>query len=134
MTGFEIALTCLALNIFKEARGESIEGQLAVAMVVINRVKISKTKDICEIVFEDSQFSWTTTDISQGMLIKGKKPDRRSEEWTRAMQSARDVLGMKDFTKGATHYHNKSVTPSWAKNFKYVGTWGEHLFYVGDYK
>ena len=44
-------LACLALNIYHEARGESIEGQIAVSQVVMERVKSPKYPNtICEVV------------------------------------------------------------------------------------
>ena len=35
-------ISCLARNVYYESRGESYEGQLAVAVVTLNRVKHSK--------------------------------------------------------------------------------------------
>ena len=51
---------CLALNIYHEARSESMEGQIAVAQVTLNRVAHSEwPSTICEVVSEPKQFSWT---------------------------------------------------------------------------
>ena len=45
------ALMCMALNIYHEARNQSIVGQVAVAEVVMNRVEDSRFPDtICEVV------------------------------------------------------------------------------------
>lgn len=130
MTGFGIAITCLALNVFKEARGEPVQGQHAVALVTLNRVyRAGLTKDICEVVFEPKQFSWTITDTRDGVLLPGKHPDRTSREWKRAEQSAREALYMQDFTGGATHYHGVKVKPYWRKSMERVGRWGNHYFY-----
>lgn len=51
-------LTCLACNIYHEARGETDAGQIMVAKVTMNRVEHSH-KNVCEIVWADKQFSWT---------------------------------------------------------------------------
>ena len=51
---------CLALNIYHEARGERVEGQIAVAHVTMNRVNHEKwPSTICEVVYQPKQFSWT---------------------------------------------------------------------------
>lgn len=134
MAGFEVALTCLALNVFKEARGEPIAGQHAVALVTLNRVSLhGLRKDVCDIVFESKQFSWTITDSNSGVLHKNKIPDQNSVEWKRAKQSAMEALYMKDFTCGATHYHAVQSRPVWRQKMEYVGQWGSHYFYRGNY-
>lgn len=53
-------LRCLAKNIYHEARGESLDGQVAVGIVTLNRVKSERyPNSICEVVYQPSQFSWT---------------------------------------------------------------------------
>ena len=134
MTGFEIALTCLALNVFKEARGEPVAGQHAVALVTLNRVyRNGLDKDVCDVVFEPKQFSWTITDSEGGVLHRQKRPDQSSVEWKRAKQSALEALYMEDFTGGATHYHEVKSKPIWRRKMEYVGQWGNHYFYRGEY-
>lgn len=128
MTGFELAVMCLALNVFKEARGEPVVGQQAVALVTLNRAK-AKNGNICGVVFEERQFSWTITDVRHGVLLPHKRPNRYTAEWRRAEQSALQALYMKDFTGGATHYHEVSIYPAWRKKLQYVGQWGSHYFY-----
>lgn len=132
MMGFEVAVLCLSLNVFKEARGEPPIAQQAVALVTLNRA-MAKNGDICEVVFEDRQFSWTITDTRFGVLLPGKRPDRNTTEWKNAEASARHALYMQDFTGGATHYHEVSIKPYWTKNFRYTGQWGNHKFYRGQY-
>ena len=52
-------LACLALNIYHEARDQSIEGQIAVAQVVLERVKSKKyPSTICEVVMQGPTYSW----------------------------------------------------------------------------
>ena len=47
---------CLAQNIYHEARGEMIEGQIAVSNVVINRVESKQfPNDICSVVYQRNQ-------------------------------------------------------------------------------
>ena len=60
-----IAATCLAALIFFEARGESLEGQIAVGEVAINRVESPRwPNDICAVVMQKKQFSYTHDGLS----------------------------------------------------------------------
>lgn len=127
--GLETALLCLALNIFKEARGEPELGQFAVAMVTLNRTTVDK--GICDVVLEPNQFSWTATDTFKGVVLPGRLPNAYEKEWQRAYRIASESLYMRDFTNGATHYHNRSVQPPWSANMKVVARIGGHVFYRG---
>lgn len=127
MGGLELMLTCLALNIYKEARGETEKGQQAVAMVTLNRAR--PHGDVCKVVFADRQFSWTITDVENGVLRKHARPDRNSEAWKKAYQVAQESLFTEDFTGGADHFHAAHVSPSWAGRMKPVGQWGRHKFF-----
>lgn len=128
MTGIEsIALLCLTLNVFKEARGEPVVGQLAVAFVTLNRTK--QTGDVCEAVFAPKQFSWVETDTKGGVLVPSKRPDRTSKEWKQAEAVAKAAFYANDFTHGATHFHTSKVSPKWARKLKFVGEYGDHRFY-----
>lgn len=125
-----MALLCLTLNVYKEARGESPAAQRDVAHVTINRA-IRRQKDICTIVMQEKQFSWTITDISKGVLRKGKHPDRHSDAWKTAHRQAIIATYSKDTTQGATHFHTDYVSPYWSKDksIKFLFKRGKHLFY-----
>ena len=120
---------CLALNVYHEARSESIIGQYAVAMVTMNRVASSRyPDDVCSVVQQGygnstCQFSW----YCDG---KSDKP-RDMVAWGRAQQVAEDVLvgRVTDITGGSTHYHAEYVRPYWADKITYVGQHGRHIFY-----
>lgn len=103
-------LICLATNVYYEARGESLVGQIAVAKVVLNR-----GGDICTEVFKPYQFSWT----------------RVKQKITYDYNSINAVILAfnLDSKFDATHYHAKSVSPYWAKKLEYVQTIGNHIFY-----
>lgn len=108
---------CLAAAIYHEARGESTEGQLAVAEVIVNRKKSRLyPNNICKVVFQPHQF----TGLSR------VKYDKKT------FKIAKRVLrGATDFATGATHFHTKDVMPKWASSPKmiFVGQIGDHLFY-----
>ena len=122
------ALMCLALNVYKEARGEPFVGKTAVAHVTLNRTK-ERNKTVCQVVLEPKQFSWTINQVKRGKLVKGAEPDLKSKEWKESLQAAQVTLRTRDHTKGATFYHEYRINPSWAKSFKFVARWGNHIFY-----
>lgn len=118
------AVKCLADNIYHEARGESRQGQQAVAHVVLNRVKNPAWGGhVCGVVWAKAQFSWT--------LDKRLWNIRDPKAYERAKLVALEVLAGKtrDMTGGATHYYEPTkVNPSWATsgvNKRFVGS---HVF------
>ena len=124
------ALTCLALNIYHESRGESIDGQIAVALVTRNRMRI-QNKTACEIVFENKQFSWANNinkKISNNKIEIDKQylPDQTDKNWLRALYIAEASTRMRDYTDGSTHYHENSINP-WP-NMKVTMVIGNHTF------
>jgi len=133
------ALMCMALNIYHEARNQSIVGQVAVAEVVMNRVEDSRFPDtICEVVkqavtykntdkpvLHKCQFSW---------YCDGQKdePDFDSFAWREAKYHAHVVMSGRlviDVTQGATHYHATYVRPDWARTKKRTTRIDKHIFY-----
>lgn len=126
-------LTCLALNIYHEARGEPVTGQYAVAEVTLNRVASPRYPNtICEVVHQKNwdairgryvgAFSWTEFDI---------KPKLKKKEWHRAIKVAEDIYYQRQEPrlKGALFYHARSIKPSWARNKTPVARIGRHVFY-----
>ena len=107
-------LKCLADNIYYEARGEPVEGQLAVALVTLNRAKGSS---ICEEVYKPHQFSWTS------------KPKKITEpdEWEKSYALAYKAMTSITNTFEATHYHSIKVNPHW--KLKRIDQIGNHIFY-----
>ena len=118
---------CLAMNIYHEARGEVIEGQIAVAHVTMNRVKDNYWPGtICEVVYQPSQFSWTHQ-------ISDHTPKERAA-YDRALVIARDVMigNTVDPSNGATFYHANYVNPAWANQMTVSKVIGVHVFYTWD--
>lgn len=118
-------LACLATAIYFEARGEPIDGQLAVAEVILNRVASPDfPDDVCGVVWQKKQFSWT----HDGKSDKPKDKAAYAVATNIAKQAlSGDVLG-----HGATFYHAEYVRPYWSKKLTYVGKIGTHIFYVKD--
>ena len=126
-------LTCLALNVYHEARGEPVAGQYAVASVTLNRVASPRYPDtVCEVVYQKNwdrlrgryvgAFSWTEFD---------RKPALKNKEWQQALRIAEDLYTGEQSPdlEGALFYHARSITPSWARHKEPVARIGQHVFY-----
>ncbi len=123
-------LKCLSEALYFEARGEQIEGQLAVADVIINRKNSNQFPNtICGVVSEGApkrhacQFSYNCDGKLE--LIYDKKTYRR------IVKLASMILNgaFSDVTNGATFFHASEVSPSWSKKFKKTRKIGRHIFY-----
>ena len=126
------AATCLALNIFFEARTEPLMGQMMVAEVTLNRVASNRyPDDVCDVVWQRKQFSWTH-DGKHDNPVRMSYLDRQA--WKEIQVLAKEILdGKIDMPRnGATHYHASYVEPYWVDSYSYVGKVGEHLFYAQD--
>lgn len=107
-------LKCLAANVYREARGEPISGQIAVAKVTLNRVADKRfPKTICKVVFQPNQFSWTN---------KYKNIVYNQESLDAAVKAWNSVVPFE-----ALYYHADYVAPNW--KLKYVTKIGTHIFY-----
>lgn len=126
-------IRCLAQAIYFEARGETFEGQMAVAQVVMNRVADPRyPAKICAVVFQNAdrrhrcQFSFA---------CDGKSDRARNRRaWHRALGLARLVATgpLRDLTAAATHYHADYVAPYWAGRLDQTVKIGRHQFYRED--
>ncbi len=122
---------CLARAIYFEARSETELGQLAVAKVILNRVKDPDfPKTICGVVYQGSgsrnscQFSFAC----DGLPDDVKQP----AAWANSKRIALKALAG-DQSIGAigtaTNYHADYVNPKWAKSMKRLIKIGNHIFY-----
>jgi spore germination cell wall hydrolase CwlJ-like protein len=111
-------LHCLAQNIYHEARGEPRRGQLAVALVTLNRKKHKNyPNSICKVVYQPYQFSWTK--------VKSKHKVKIPLEY---YQTASQALQIKDFTFNAIYFHNTTIKPNWKA--RRIAKIGNHVFYA----
>jgi N-acetylmuramoyl-L-alanine amidase len=128
----ELAIFCLALNVYHEARGEPLRGQYAVAFVTINRAQ--KPEHVCHVVTQKEQFSWTKTlltPVKGGYRLTPDGIPREPEAWERAVKVAEKSLygKVQDFTKGSDHFHAIKARPYWRKKMEKVKVVGNHIFY-----
>lgn len=124
-------LRCLTEAVYFEARGESYRGQVAVAQVVMNRVKMSLYPNtICGVVFQNEhrrnacQFSFACDGIPETVT--------EPKAWAQAKQIAEKVVDGKLYLPEvgkASHYHATYVHPDWAPRMKRITRIGMHIFY-----
>ena len=115
---------CLAGAVYFESKGEPLEGQLAVAEVVLNRADSGRfPSSLCGVVKQRGQFSF---------VRGGEIPSipRSSTAWRKAVAIARIAREELAESKGsdAMFFHARYVAPGW-RNLKRVGTIGNHIFY-----
>ncbi|OZB16205.1 MAG: cell wall hydrolase [Hyphomonas sp. 34-62-18] len=124
-------LMCMAQAVYYESAWEPINGQMAVAEVIANRVRDHRYPDsVCGVVFQGAtrttgcQFTFTC----DGSMDRNKPA---GEAWERAQRIAAHVLmGLnEDRTGGATHYHATYVDPVWNAGLIKTKQVGLHIFY-----
>lgn len=121
---------CLSQAVYYEARSESSSGQLAVAEVIINRVKDHRyPNSICGVVFQGAT---RTTGCQFTFTCDGAmKREPRGKLWDKAQNVASHVvMGLNERkTAGATHYHATYVNPVWNSGLVRTRQIGTHIFY-----
>ena len=116
-------MRCLASAIYFEARGETLEGQLAVGRVIINRAESGRfPASYCGVVYQPSQFSF----------IQGKKMPKvreHSSGWREAVAVAKIAVekSWKSPVKGALFFHAARVAPNW--RLTRLARVDNHIFY-----
>jgi spore germination cell wall hydrolase CwlJ-like protein len=124
---------CLARAVYFESRSESDLGQLAVAKVILNRVKSPDyPKSICGVVYQGSgtrnscQFSFACDGLPDDVNQPGA--------WSHAKSIAqRAIAGDPAIAMmgSATNYHADYVKPKWARTMRKLARIGHHIFYAG---
>lgn len=127
----------LARTIYGEARGQPYAGMVAVANVVLNRVRKAQRydggywwgNDIVGVCLKPYQFScWNKNDPNLSIIKKVTASDQGFRDCLEIARRAVDGH-LSDNTNGATHYHADYVSPYWAANKSPVAAIGAHLFY-----
>ena len=116
---------CLAGAVYFESRGEPLNGQLAVAQVVINRTEDRRFPgSYCDVVFQRAQFSF----VKNGKMPRIKTG---SKAWTRAKaiaQIAHDGLWESE-AGDSLYFHANYVRPKWSRKKTARATIDTHIFY-----
>lgn len=123
------AMQCLTAALYYEASGESVDGQRAVAQVVLNRARHPAFPGtVCGVVYQGMerahcQFSFVCDGaLSRTPAISG---------WSRAARIAAAALSGSVYAPVglATHYHTYAVTPAWNRAMVMTDMVGAHLFH-----
>ena len=126
-------LNWLTMNIYHEARGESLAGMYAVGIVTMNRVNDENyPKTVKGVITQKHQFTW----------VRDRNSNRVKEvqSYEIAQDVARNILAnngrdktyvsVKRKLHGAIYYHANYVRPSWSHKKTFVTRIDKHLFYI----
>lgn len=115
---------CLASTVYYEAKSETLNGQLAVAEVVLNRTKSGRfPPSICSVVTQPSQFGF----------VRGGRfslPPQASAAWKKAVAIARIAIegDWQSTASNSLYFHAIRSRPGWG-NVTRVAQIGGHIFY-----
>lgn len=125
-------INCLAENLYFEARGESLLGQIAVNNVVMNRVNDPAKR-----------FGSTPCDVINQITLNKRKQKVCQFSWkcerNKKIKDQQKFIALKtvshytyygafqDVTNGSKFYHAIYVNPKW--NLEKVTKIGQHIFY-----
>jgi N-acetylmuramoyl-L-alanine amidase len=115
-------MDCLAKAVYFEAKGESLDGQLAVAEVIMNRAKSGRfASTLCGVVKQPSQFSFVRGGGFPAVVYPAM--------WRQAVGVAHVAMNKlwDGPAQGALYFHAKRVSPNWGK--QRVASVGNHVFY-----
>ena len=116
---------CIAVAVYHEARGESLEGQLAVARVIMNRAASGQYPTTwCGVVKQPWQFSF----VRNGYM---PSVDENSQAWRNALGITRLAINnaVQSVPTDCLWYHANYVSPSWGRRLIRVSQIGAHIFY-----
>lgn len=116
---------CLASAIYFEARSEGLEGQLAVAQVVLNRAASGRfPPNVCAVVTQKRQFSF----VRGGRIPSA---NRNCDAWHRAIAIAQIARERRAATipGDVLWYHASYVSPGWGQRLTKIAQIGLHIFY-----
>lgn len=145
----ELELTdhhALALTLWGEARGEPLEGRVAVASVIRNRLKTGRWgesyRDVCLWPWQFSCWkpqggkdNYEATRALAYQLIRDEKPE--DSILRECLWIAHGIIGewIRDSVKGGTHYMTRELyetkPPYWVNGKKPIATVGAHVFFKG---
>lgn len=118
---------CIAVAVYHEARGESLEGQMAVARVIMNRAASGKyPTSWCGVVKQPWQFSFVNPRTGTMPSV-----DQASGSWRKALGVTRLAVSnaVQSVPADTLWYHADYVAPSWGHRLTRVEKIGAHIFY-----
>ena len=118
---------CIAVAVYHEARGETVEGQLAVAKVIMNRAASGKyPSSWCATVKQPWQFSFVNPRSGEFPFT-----DTSSNAWRKAVAITKLAVAnaVPTLSNDVLWYHADYVAPSWGRRLSFVQKIGTHIFY-----
>lgn len=111
-------LYLMARAVYGEARGESYTGKVAVAAVILNRVKSADFPDtIAGVIYQP----WAFTAVHDGQINMGTDEE--------CIKACRDAMNGWDPTYGCIYYYNPATaTNQWIRSRPIIVTIGKHVF------
>lgn len=117
--------TCMRLNLYHEARGEDLQGLLAVMNVTMARVMSNQFPNtVCEVVWQKNQFEWTEKGVEFGVQIHDQLG------WNKVNQIMKFYNVYHDYDPTVVYYHS-GEKPRWFQTapLEQVHRIGNHVFY-----
>lgn len=140
-------ISCLAENIYFEARNQSLAGKIAVGLVTLNRVKDNRFPDsVCAVVKQGPTYTNWKGNV---LPVKHKcqfswycdgKPETIEQKYIEYYKEIIDISidlyynEFYDITEGSTHYHADYVSPDWASTKTKTTEIDDHIFYRWENK
>jgi len=136
----EREIECLALNSYFEARNQSLAGQIAVAQVVLNRVRSKDYPDtICDVIQQGPTYeNWkgnilpVRNQCHFSWWCDGKSDIPQDEEtYQNILNLVTQIIQDKpiDITEGSLYYHADYVKPYWVPTLERTLVIDNHIFY-----
>jgi spore germination cell wall hydrolase CwlJ-like protein len=126
----ETATDCMAQAVYYEANSEPFAGQLAVAQVILNRLRHPRfPKTVCGVIHQGSE---RTTGCQFTFACDGslaRKPDPAGLQRARTVAQAALHGAVSAQAGQATHYHTIWIVPVWAAELRKVAIVSHHVFY-----
>lgn len=129
----EKELSCMALNIYREAGYEPVEGRVAVAQVTLNRVNHPDFPNtVCGVVYQKNkvmekvvcQFSWYCDHTHRTRPVNQQAYNESYEVAKKVMLEGFRLEKLNE----ALFYHADYVNPRW--RLEKIGKIGTHIFYT----
>jgi spore germination cell wall hydrolase CwlJ-like protein len=114
---------CMARAVYREAANQALSGQLAVAQVILNRVKSGAfPRSACAVVDQPGQFSQAPPTAAAPAA---------SKPWNAAVAVAiiAEENRFPQVAPGALFFHAASMRPAWSGEHERIAQIGDHIFY-----
>lgn len=115
-------MKCLATAVYFESKSEPLQGQLAVAQVILNRVASGRYgNNVCDVVKAPKQFSFVRDGNFDTPRNQKQYSTAKAIAWIASNRAWDSIVGK------ATHFHATRVSPNW--QLERIAAIGNHIFY-----